>query len=251
MKAKIILPIFFLMIFSLSVFVSATSHIITITGEPRTPDNKIDLMYDAGIGSEQGKATAEVEINNDNGFFKVKDYSFDDTINVNGMELVNSVNVFAAGSCFYHSYNIKWQNNQYEVFDAYSSDEKIILSTKENNINLGTLKEDKSNQIMVDSDVPVSFQAFDMNNNEVALNTGYKEFTGMSNSFNSNSRYKIVIQDEKGNKWEKVVTTGSYCESTRIIKRKNLMIEEHFPNNSFPKIGFFRNIGLWFKSIFS
>jgi hypothetical protein len=104
---------------------------------------------------------------------------------------------------------------------------------------------------MVDSDTPISFQAFDMNGNEVASNSGFRKFTGMSNVFMSNSRYRIVVENEKGKRWETVVTTGSYCESTRIIKRKNLMIAENFPNNSFPPIGFFRNTGLWFKSIFS
>ncbi len=250
MNPKLILPLIIGLL--LVSFASAALHTITVRGEPRTPDNKIDLMYDAGAYGGQGKVTAEVNIDNEKGVFEVKDYAFDDTISVNEISLANSANIGVQGTCFYHSFNIKWQNNQFEVFDAYASQDSPPLKvTKESTINLGVLKEDRSNQIMVDSDAPVSFQAFDMNGKEVASTGGYKKFTGMSDSFYSNSRYKIIIRNEAGDEWEKEVTTGVYCESTRIIKRGNLMLVEHFPNNSFPEIGFFREVGLFFKRLFS
>src|SRR3989338_1983448 len=153
------------------------------------------------------------------------------------------------GSCFYHTFNIKYQDDQYEVFDANT--QNMITTSKNDVIDLGILKEDKSNYIMVDSDVHVTFEAFDMFGQQVALNGAYRKNTGMSDSFASSSTYRLVLTSEKGKTWEKTVTTGAYCESTRLIKRKNLFIEEHFQDNSFPKIGLFQNIVLFFKSLFS
>jgi len=66
----------------------------------------------------------------------------------------------------------------------------------------------------------------------------------MSNSFKSNTRYKLTLTTEDNEKIVKEITTGNYCESTRMIKRGNYFIVESFSNNSFPTIGFFRNIWL-------
>ena len=244
MKAKIFFSIFLLII--LVSFISAASHTITIRGEPRTPDGKIDLMYDAGVYGAQGKVTADVTLDNDNGFFGVKSYTFDDVLNQNGVQLVNQVSVGAQGSCFNHGFYIKWQNNRYEVFDAYgsqSSETLPLMTTSSNNIDLGILKEDKSNQVMVDFDIPVSFKAEDMDGNVVAENTGFRKFTGMSDSFQSNTRYKLTLTTEDGKQITKEITTSAnYCESTRVIKRGSYFLVENFPGNSFPQIGFFSNI---------
>jgi len=136
------------------------------------------------------------------------------------------------------------KGDSFEVSDAYDPEHKVIMTTKETTIDLGNLKEDMSNQVMVDFDVPVKFLAEDMSGNWVAENGGYAKFTGMSNSFKSNSRYKLTLTTEDNKQIVKEVSTGNYCESTRLIKRGSYYVEEHFAGNSFPQIGFFRNIWL-------
>ncbi|GEM_PF-6482015 len=241
MKKLLIFFAFILGITMLLGFVSAEKYTLTIKGEPRTSDGKIDLMYDAGSIVDDVKTQGT--INNDNGFFEITN-SFDSQKLVGGMMLDNSMNVYVAGSCFYHSYNIMRKGDSFEVSDAYDPEHKVIMTTKETTIDLGNLKEDMSNQVMVDFDVPVKFLAEDMSGNWVAENGGYAKFTGMSNSFKSNSRYKLTLTTEDNKQIVKEVSTGNYCESTRLIKRGSYYVEEHFAGNSFPQIGFFRNIWL-------
>ncbi len=245
MKKFIFLVILILLVslglISILNLVSAEKYTINIRGEPRNPDGKIDLMYDAGSIVDGVKAQGT--INNDNGFFEITN-SFDSQKLVGGMMLDNSMNVYVAGSCFYHSYNIMRKGDSFEISDAYDPDHKVIMTTKETTIDLGILKEDMSNQVMVDFDVPVKFLAEDMSGNLVDENGGYTKFTGMSNSFKSNSRYKLTLTTVDNKQIIKEISTGNYCESTRLIKRGSYYVEEHFSSNSFPPIGFFKNIWL-------
>lgn len=240
MNKKIILLFSLVTILSLSspVFVSAEKYTLNIKGMPRTPDGKIDLMYSAGLATDKGTIESDTKIDNDNGFFEIKNAILDTDADF------NYVAPFVQGRCFYHSYNIMRRNNQFEASDAYGSDQSILIATTNPNIDLGVLKENMSNQIMIDSDVPVKFLAENMSGNWIAENGGYTKFTGMSNSFKLNSKYKLTLTTEDNKQIVKEITTGNYCESTRLIKRGSYLIEEHFPNNSFPQIGFFRNIWL-------
>ena len=219
-------------------FVSAETYTINIRGEPRTPDGKFDLMYSAGLATDQGTIESDTKIDNDNGFFEIKNAILDTDARF------NYVAPFAQGNCFYYSYRIMRKNNQFEVSDGYGSDQDILIATTNTTIDLGILTEDKSNQVMVDFDVPVSFKAEDTSGNVVAENSGFGKFTGMSNSFKSNTRYKLTLTTENNDKIVREITTGNYCESTRVIKRGSYFIIETFSNNSFPTIGFFRNIWL-------
>lgn len=237
---KLILPVAMILgIILILSLVSAEKYTLNIKGEPRTPDGKIDLMYDTGSIVDDVKTQGTV--NNDNGFFEVTN-SFESQKLVGGLMLDNSMNVYAAGSCFYHSYNIMRKGDSFEISDAYDPEHKVIMTTKDTNIDLGVLKEDMSNQVMVDFDVPVKFLAEDMSGNWVAENGGYAKFTGMSNSFKSNTRYKLTLTTEDGETIVREITTGNYCESTRVIKRGSYFVTETNPSNSFPPIGFFRNI---------
>lgn len=217
--------------------VSAERYNINIKGEPRTPDGKIDLMYTAGLATDQGTIESDSKINDD-GSFEIKNAILDTDASF------NYVSAFAQGSCFYHSYSIFRVGDHFEVSDGYDPEQKVIINTKDPNINLGVLIEDKSNQVMVDFDVPVKFLAEDLSGTWIAENTEFRKFTGMSNSFKSNTRYKLTLITEDNEKIVKEITTGNYCESTRVIKRGSYFVIESFPNNSFPPIGFFRNIWL-------
>ena len=84
----------------------------------------------------------------------------------------------------------------------------------------------------------------DGNGNVVAENGAFRKFTGMSNSFKSRSTYTLILTDENGKEYRRTINTGDYCESTRVIKRGSYFVTETHPNNSFPPIGFFRNIWL-------
>lgn len=238
MNKRIILPIFFLILISLSVFVSAEKYILNIKGEPRTPDGKIDLIYSAGLATDQGTIESDSAIDNDNGFFEIRNAILDTDASF------NYVAVHVQGSCFYHSYSIFRVGDHFEVSDGYDPEHEVILNTKDPNIDLGTLTEDVSNQVMVDFDIPVSFKAEDMSGNVIAENSGFRKFTGMSNSFKSRSTYNLILRDENGNEWKRTINTGDYCESTRVIKRGSYFVTESFSNNSFPPIEFFRNIWL-------
>ncbi len=239
-KTILISTILFLALVS-SVLAQST---ITIRGEPRTPDNQIDPMHGLEVFDENGaKIEVEEGIDNDEGYFEVKNL-------IAPIGEIDPKAIWVMGSCFTHTFSIKKQNGQFIVIDAHEPEKTLLTTTKEY-IDLGTLTEDKPNLVWVNSDVPVTFLAEDMNGNEVALNTGFKKRTGMSNSFKPRTSYKIILESEKGKKWEKTITTGDYCESTRIIKRRNLFVVENFPNNTLPQIGFFRKIGLFFKSLFS
>ncbi len=236
---KLILPIAMILgVILILSLVSAEKYTINIRGEPRTPGGKIDLMYSAELATDQGTIESDSTINNDQGYFEIKNAVLDTGASF------NYVSPHIQGSCFYHAFRIMRNNNQFEVSDAYGSDQEILIETTDTNINLGVLKEDKSNQVMVDFDVPVKFLAEDMSGNWVAENGGYAKFTGMSNSFKSNTRYKLTLTTEDNEKIVKEITTGNYCESTRVIKRGSYFITETHPNNSFPPIGFFRNIWL-------
>ena len=232
--------IFFVAIWisSLPAFVSAEKYIINIKGDPRTPDGKIDLMYSAGLVTDKGTIESETKIDNDNGFFEIKNAVLDTDASF------NYVAPFVQGSCFLHSYRVVRKNNRFEVSDGYRSDQDILIATNSTTIDLGVLKEDMSNQAMVDFDVPVKFLAEDLSGNWIAENGNYTKFTGMSNSFKSNTKYKLTLTTKDNEKIVKEITTGNYCESTRLIKRGSYFLAESFPNNSFPPIGFFRNIWL-------
>ncbi len=217
-------------------FVSAEKYTINIKGEPRTPDGKIDLMYNAGLATDRGTIESDSKVDNDHGYFEIKNAILDTEASF------NYAAPFVQGNCFLHSYRVMRKNNQFEVSDGYGSDQDVLIATNNTEIDLGVLTEDKSNQVMVDFDVPVKFLAEDLSGNWVAENTGYSKFTGMSNSFKSNTRYKLTLTTEDTEKVAKEITTGNYCESTRVIKRGSYFVVETFLNNSFPPIGFFRNI---------
>ncbi len=238
MKKLILFVVLFLGVILILDLVSAEKYIINIRGEPRAPDGNIDLMYSAGLVTDKGVIQSDTTIDNDNGFFEIKNAVLDTDASF------NYVAPFAQGNCFYYTFRVMRNNNQFEISDAYGSDQDILFKTTDTNINLGILKEDMSNQVMVDFDVPVSFKAEDISGNVVAENSGFRKFTGMSNSFKSGSTYNLILKDENGNEWRRTITTGGYCESTRVIKRGSYFITETHSNNSFPPIGFFRNIWL-------
>lgn len=238
MNRKVFLLFFILMFSLLPAFVSAEIYTLNIRGEPKTPDGKIDLMYSAELATDKGMIESDSKIDNDNGYFEIKNAI------LNTEASFNYVSPHIQGSCFYHAFRIMRNNNQFEISDAYGSDQDILMKTTDTNINLGVLKEDMSNQVMVDFDVPVSFKATDTSGNVIAENSGFRKFTGMSNSFKSHSTYNLILKDENGNEWRKTINTGDYCESTRVIKRGSYFVTETHPNNSFPKISLFRNIGL-------
>lgn len=240
MNKRVTFLIFFVAILGLGspIFVSAEKYNLNIKGKPRTPDGKIDLMYSAGLATDQGQIESDTKIDNDNGFFEIKNAILDTSASF------NYVAPFVQGSCFLHSYRIMRKNNQFEVSDAYGSDQNILIATTNPNIDLGILKEDMSNQVMVDFDVPVKFLAEDLSGNWAAENGNYIKFTGMSNSFKSNTPYRLTLTTKDNEKIIKEIATGNYCESTRLIKRGSYFLIENFPNNSFPRIGFFRNIWL-------
>jgi|SRR3989344_578065 len=237
--------IFFIVISSLGLplFVSAEQYTINIKGSPRAPDGSVDLMYEAVAQDEQIKI-GNPTIDNTAGFFEIKNIEFADKIEVNGFIMDNSINVFVSGGCFNHSFNIFHRNNRFEISDAYGPQDNIIFTTQNTDIDLGVLKEDRSNQVMVDSDIPVEFHAEDLSGNSVADTGGYAKFTGMSDSFKSNTKYKLILITENKEKIVKEITTGNYCESTRLIKRGSYFLTESFSDNAFPPIGFFRNIQL-------
>lgn len=240
---KMIIPISAVIFLALSC-IAAAQPTITVRGEPRKPGNQIDFMYGVDVFDETG---AKIEIghtiSNDEGYFEIRN------IDAPTGEM-DPKTIWVQGGCFTHSFSIKKQGGMFVISDAHEP-ERTILTTTESNIDLGTLIENKPNLVWVNSDVPVTFFAEDMDGNEVAANTGYKKETGMSNSFKPGTQYRIILESEKGKKWEKTITTGGYCESTRIIKRGDMFVVESFPDNTLPKIGFFRSIGLFFKGLFS
>jgi hypothetical protein len=238
MSKKIILPVFLLTLICLSFFVSAETFTINIKGEPRTPDGEIDLMHGADLATSQGTIETDSTIDNDNGFFEIRNAILDTEVES------GQVSPHIQGNCFYHAFRIMRKNNQFEVTDAYGSDQEILITTADTTIDLGILKEDMSNKVMVDFDVPVTFRAEDMSGNVVAENGAFRKFTGMTNSFKSRSTYNLILTDENGNEWKRTINTGDYCESTRVIKRGSYFITETHPENAFPQIGFFRNIWL-------
>lgn len=242
---KIIPLIYFIAMFSLGfpVFASAEQYNINVKGELRTQSGEIDLVSSVGAQANQAPVGDSV-INRERGSFEIKNINFEDKIHINGSTLDNSVNIFVSNDCSYHSYNIFRRNNQFEISDAYGPQDNVLFTTQSTTIDLGILKEDKPNQVMVDFDIPVSFKAKDTSGEVVAENINFAKFTGMSDSFKPNSTYNLILKDEGGNEWSRSVTTGNYCEGTRVIKRGSYFVTESHPNNSFPPIGFFRNIWL-------
>lgn len=240
---KIILILIILLV-SLSLVNSALAQsIITVHGQPRKTDNQIDMISGIEVFDEHGtKIEVEEVINNDEGYFEVR-----------GLKAptgeTDPKTIWVMGSCFTHTFAISKKADQFMIVDAHDPD-RTIMNTLSSNIDLGTLKEDKSNLVWVNSNTPITFLAEDMNGNEVALNTGFKKRTGMSNSFKPRTSYKITLKSNKGKRWEKIITTGDYCESTRIIKRGDYFVVENFPNNILPQIGFWRKIKLWFRGLF-
>lgn len=241
---KLSLSIGLILLLSLS-GVLAGQDTITINGQPKKPDNQIDYMYGIDVFDENGTKLDNVEeiINNNKGYFEVKGLEAP-------VEGAGPKTIWVMGGCFVHSLSISKKEGKYVITDAHFPD-KMIMTTSSKNISLGALIEDKPNLVWVNSNTPVTFFAEDMDGNEVAFNAGYKKETGMSNSFKSDTKYKIILESEKGKKWEKTITTGNYCESTRIIKRGEYFVVENFPDNTLPPIGFGRGIKLWFKGLFS
>jgi hypothetical protein len=217
-------------------FVSAEMYTINIRGEPKTPDGKIDLMYSAGLATDKGTIESENFIDNNKGFFEIRNAVLDTEADF------NYVAAHIQGNCFYYSYSINRVGNNFEVSDGYDPEHKVIIITQNPNIDLGVLKEDKSNRVMIDFDVPVKYLAEDLSGNWAAENGNYEKFSWMSNSFKSNTKYKLTLTTEDGEIIVRDIATGDYCESTRVIKRGNYFVTETNPNNSFPEIGFFRNI---------
>ena len=76
-KSTIFIFFVALLISGLPTFVSAEKYIINIKGEPRTPDGKIDLMYSAGLATDKGTIESDTKIDNDNGFFEIKNAVLD------------------------------------------------------------------------------------------------------------------------------------------------------------------------------
>jgi len=111
--------------------VSAEKYTINIRGEPRTPDGKIDLMYSTGLATDQGTIESDAKIDNDNGFFEIKNVILDTDASF------NYVAPFAQGNCFLHSYRVMRKNNQFEVSDGYGSDQDILIATNNTTIDLG------------------------------------------------------------------------------------------------------------------
>jgi len=218
---------------------------ISVRGEPRTPDNQIDLMYGLDTYDENGARIEGLEenINNDEGYFEVI-----------GLRAptgeMDPKTIWVQGTCMLHTFSITKQENQFVIMDAHES-EKLIQKSMSNNIDLGVLKEDKSVYIKVNSDVPVTFLVEDLNGVWIAENGAYKKEQGTFGNVEPRTQYRITLVSDEDEKWTKVITTGDDCEGTRVIKRKNYFEVENFPGNIFPKIGFFKKIGLFFKGLFS
>lgn len=233
----------FLLVFvllSLTQLVSAEIFALTIRGELRTPEDQLDYATSAGISDSRGEVESDKTIGA--GYFEVRNVALNSE--------QNRVTVFTTGGCFNHAYHISRINDRFEVTDAYAPEKGIILTSQSSNIDLGTLKEDKSNYIKVDSDEEVSFLAEDLSGNWVA-ETGASKQGGSFGNFKPESSYKITLENSDGEKWVRTITTGGYCEGTRIIKRGDYFVTENFPNNGFPRIGFFRQMGLWIRGVFS
>lgn len=231
--------IIFLSVFLILInFVS--SHTISIMGEPRSPDNQIESIVGLGMADETGEVEAQKIINHDEGYFEIKDFTFTG----------NQAIIYVSGTCFYHIYRIIRVADNWEVRDAYFP-ENLLLATSENTINLGVLKEDRSNYIYVNSDDDVTFLVKDSSGNWVFENGAYKKTQGGFDSFEPRTSYEVTLGDQSGKTWTKTITTGNYCEGTRIIKRGDYLEVEAFPDNSFPPIGFLKKISLWFKGLFS
>lgn len=222
----------------------AEKYIINVKGEPKTADGKIDLMYSAGLVTDQGMIESDSKIDNDNGYFEIKNAVLDTDASF------NYVAVAVQGSCFYHNYSIFRVGDYFEVSDGYDPTRKVVIKTADSDIDLGALKEDKSNQLTVDSNIPVKLLVEDLSGNWVAENTNFNKLTTMSNSFKSNTRYKLTLTTANGDQIEKEISTGGYCESVRLIKRGGYFLIESFPNNSLPSVGFFRNIWLNILGLF-
>ncbi|MES3032250.1 MAG: hypothetical protein V4699_03370 [Patescibacteria group bacterium] len=238
MDRKISFLILFVTILGLPSFVFAEKYILNITGQPRTPEGQIDLIYSAGLATDKGTIESESRIDNEKGIFEIKNAVLDTDAEF------NSVAAFAEGGCFYHSYSILRVGDHFEVNDGYDPEHKVVINTKNPNIDLGVLKEEKSNQLRIDFDTPIKLLVEDLSGNWVAENGGYSKLAGTTNSLKSNTTYKLTLTRENGKQIIREITTGSYCDGTRIIKRGSYFLTETSDNNSFHPIGFLRNIWL-------
>jgi len=219
----------------------AQTYTITITGEPKTSDNKIDYITEASVVDSTGRVESEVEIDNLKGKFTIKDFTF---------EPEGQVTVGVSGSCFNHMFFIKRNNDQFEVRDSYNPD-KMIMVTKDTEINLGKIVEDKSNQLVIDSDVPITQKITDQNGEWIAQNTAYRKLTGSKDSLRPRTKYVVTMEDEEGNTWKQEFKTGNYCEGIRIIKtRDKFEIQNNLPNNGFAPIGFWSRLWSYLTSFF-
>ena len=243
MKQTLILPIILLIVISLSVMVSAET--LSIKGQPRDLYDNIEYMYGLDVYDETGAKIEGIgEINNDEGYFEIKDLPAP-------TGEMDPKTIWVMGSCIMHTFNIMKKEGKYVITDAHEPD-KTILITSENNIDLGILKEDKPNKLSIDSDDPVTMLIEDLNGEWVAETGAYKKNPGSSGALKSNAQYKLTLKTQKrGESWEKTFTTGDYCDTTRIIKRGDYFEIENFHKGQDLRIGFWKKIKLFFKGLFS
>ncbi len=222
----------------------AETYSLTIKGEPKTPNGKIELMSSAGIADDTGPLQSDTTIDNDKGYFEVKNIILDPKARF------DHVSVYSSGTCFYNIYNIFRKNNRFEVTDANEPNDKLLFTTINQKIDLGSLYEDKSIYLQIDSNNKVKYLVEDLEGNWVAENGNFSTKHGSFGNLKPNTSYRLILENVKGKKWTTEFTTGDYCEGTRIIKRGGYFVVETFPSNSFPKIGFLKNILLYIRAVF-
>ncbi|MFC1775181.1 hypothetical protein ACFLZN_02600 [Nanoarchaeota archaeon] len=215
----------------------SVKHFINVMGKVKTPTGENEVITD--IYFEDPSAT--LEFNQEESSFEITDLTVEGT----------SSWVTLTGPCLYYSFHISYEDGKYKVLTPGLISFEEIFSTERSNIDLGSITPDIQNNILVYSDVPVTFTAYDSEGNEVAANSMYRKNTGRSNGFKPNSQYRIILESETGDKWEKNVTTGDYCEGTRIVKRNDFFQTKDFTNNKIPKLNWWDEIVLFFNRLFS
>lgn len=228
--------LFAIVLLSLFTIVSAGTYLINVSGQTRTPDGKVALIERVVITNNTGSIESDT-VNRDTGYFEANNVVLDDAPS-------SQVIISIEGSCFSHAFRIVRDNGLFVVSDAYASDQTTLMSTINASINLGALVSDKSNMVLVDSDVPMTFIAKDEAGNTVAENIAFRLLNGNMGSFRPHSAYTLILTDKDGNEYRREITTGNYCEGAIVIKRGSHFETEITPNNTLPPIGILREI--WF-----
>ncbi|MBD3249114.1 hypothetical protein GF336_03650 [Candidatus Woesearchaeota archaeon] len=243
MKQKLILPTILLILISLSVAVSAET--LSIKGQPRDLNGNIESMHGLDVYDKTGaKLEGLGEINNDEGFFEIKNLPAP-------TGEMDTKTIWVMGDCIMHTFKIMKKGDQYVLTDAHEPD-KTILTTSETDIDLGILKEDKPNKLTINSDDAVTMLIEDSDGERIAENVAYKKSQGSSGSLKPNTQYKLTLKTQKrGESWEKSFTTGNYCGTTRIIKRGDYFEIVNFQKGQDMSIGFWKKVKLFFKGLFS